>query len=350
MKKVRFLVLTVLTVLLLSPNITKAEDTQPSVSLTPNKVINEGDEVTLTVDYGSEVSSMYFDVEQLGFCTLFNCNDITKDDITIDGKAIGSEKRVDIRREGNRDLHIGITSMNDDVTKFKTVQVKVKATSKVTRTTIKVSNIKSVSGVPQLKGKSASVTIIDELTLIFKNNGNDVTLSIPRGSSLESLFVFQRSELDVIKNVIGNEKFAKFINVLNGEEFKVSDAIDEDITISAVYYISLTIDGKQYDKLLETTKIADLYKYVTAKDGYEFVGFIKSDGTAATDDDVKDGAEFISSYKKIDSSTSSNNGSNNISNPNTLDNVSLYFTIGIIGIIVIGLSLKYLLNTVKKVK
>ena len=353
MKKVRFLVLTILTALLLLPNIANAEDAEPSVSLTPDKSINEGDEVILEVNYGSEVKDMYFDVGALGFCTLFNCNDIASDDITIDGKTIGSEKQVQISRADNRDLHIGITAMNDDVTTFKTVQVKVKALSKVTRTTIKVSGMKSVN-LSQLAGKSASVKIADEFKFVLKNNGEDVTLSIPRGTTLKSLLEnpYMQS-VEAVKNindVMKKENFAKFINVETGEEFNVGDSIDADITVKAVYYISLTIDGKKYDKILENAKIVDLYKYATIKDGYEFVGFIKDDGTMATDDDVREGAKFISSYKKIDSSTSSNNGSNNIANPNTLDNVSLYFTIGIISIIVIGLSSKYLLNIVKKAK
>ena len=348
MKKVFFTVLTVLTTLLLVPNVTKAASA--SVSLTPNKSIDNGDEVILEVNYGSEVSSMYFDVGAVGFCTLFDCKALEenpRENITIDGKAIGTEKTVRVGRAANRNLQIGIEAMNGDDTTFTTVQVKTKALSNVTRTTIKVSNLRSVS-LPQAPGKTVSVDIIDEYNFVLKNNGEDVTLPIPRGTTLKSLienpYMQSVEAIKKINGVMNNEKFAKFINVETGEEFKVSDSIDANITVKAAYYISLTIDGKKYDKILENAKLADLYEYATEKDGYEFVGFTNDDGTMATDEDVVEGAKFISSYKKIEEKTSANN----VVNPETSDNINLYFTIGIISIVVIGLISKSLLNTVKK--
>ena len=247
MKRVRFLVLTILATILLVPNIVEAEST-PSVKVTPDKLIDKGVEVTLEVDYGRDViktddtdKSMYFDIGATGFCTLFDCSKITKSDITIDGKAIGNEKIVKISRADNRDLRIEISSSSGDITPFRTVQVKAEAMSRVTRTTIKVSNIKR-SPVSNVKGTSASVDVIDEYTFVLKNNGTDVTLPIPRGTILKSLLEnpYMQS-VEAIKNindVMNNEKFAKFINVETGEEYKVSDSINANTTVKAVYYIN----------------------------------------------------------------------------------------------------------------
>ena len=306
MKKTIFTFITILTALFLIPNVISADSVEPSVSLTPNKAIYKDTEVILEVNYGSEVTSMYFDVETLGFCTLFDCGDIVehpRDHITIDGNDIDvHEKAVSAAREnGTNNLQISISDTYGS-TKFKTVQIKTKATSNVTRTTIKVSNLRSIS-LPQIKGKSALVEIEDLFNFTLENNGEKVNLSIPRWTTLKEIldnkYYGYLEEVKSINEVINNEKFAKFINTETGEDYNTADTIDSDITVKAVYYISLTIDGKEYDDILDNSKLADLYELVPEKEGYKFTGLVKEDGKAATDADVVDNAVFKATYRSL---------------------------------------------------
>ena len=307
MKKIIFTFITVLTALFLVPNVISAESVaEPSVSLTPNKSINKDSEVTLEVDYGSEVTSMYFDVEKLGFCTLFDCKDIVehpRDHITIDGNDIDvHEKAVSVAREsGTNNLQISISDTYGS-TKFKTVQIKTKATSNVTRTTINVLNIRKINW-PQVQVKSASVKIEDVFNFNLENNGEKVNLSIPRWTTLKEIldnkYYANVEEVKSINEVINNEKFAKFINTETGEDYNTADTIDSDITVKAVYYISITIDGKKYDDILDNSKLADLYELVPEKEGYKFTGLVKEDGKAATDADVVDNAVFKATYRSL---------------------------------------------------
>ena len=107
-------------------------------------------------------------------------------------------------------------------------------------------------------------------------------------------------------------------------------------------FITLTIDGKQYDKIPEDTKLADLYQYAAKKDGYEFVAFTDEEGNAVTDASVVDGAKFVSTYKEapVEATTETTtvatqtNGTG-VANPQTLDNVLTYVILTLVSVMTI---------------
>ncbi len=133
-----------------------------------------------------------------------------------------------------------------------------------------------------------------------------------------------------VKNLINDKdkEFAMFINVKTGEEIDLDEPIYVNMTIKAIYYITVNID-KVNHKVLENTKLADLYQYAAKKDGYEFVGFVDAEGNTATDADVVDKAIFTSTYKKIEQEEV----------PNTYDKGLTYISVALISLL--GMSYCY---------
>lgn len=156
----------------------------------------------------------------------------------------------------------------------------------------------------------------DKITLTIANTGNSFK-NLDAGITINQLK--DLSYGGQVKKLINDDtkEFAKFINNKTGAEIGLDEHIYTDTTIRAVYYITVTIDGKDH-KVLDTSKLADLYQFAAKKEGYEFVGFVDKDGKAATDASVVDKAVLTSTYKKVN-------------NPNTIDNILGYGCLVIVG-------------------
>ena len=176
-----------------------------------------------------------------------------------------------------------------------------------------------------------AISTEDKITLTIANTGNTFK-NIEAGITINKFK--DLSYGSQVKKLINDDKkeFAKFINEKTGNEIGLDEPIYVDTTIRALYYITVTIDGTAH-KILENTKLADLYQYAAPKEGYEFTGFVDAEGKEATDASVVDKAVLTSTYKKIDVAE----------NPQTSDNILVYTTIALI-------SLSTMLFVVKTIK
>ena len=172
----------------------------------------------------------------------------------------------------------------------------------------------------------------DKINITIANTGNtfkNLTAGITINQLKDLSYGSQVGKLINDKN----KEFAMFINVKTGEEIELDEPIYVDMTIKAIYYITVTIDNEPH-KVLENTKIEDLYQYAAKKEGYEFTGFVDSEGNVATDADVVDKAILTSTYKKIEQEEI----------PNTGDSSLMYLGVSLISL----LGISYCYGQIKK--
>ncbi len=161
----------------------------------------------------------------------------------------------------------------------------------------------------------------DTIKITIENTGNSFT-SVQAGITINQLK--EKSYASQVKKLIETDEksFAKFINVKTGEDIGLNDPLYVDTTIKALYYITVTIDGVDH-KVLETTKLEDLYQFAQKKEGYEFTGFVDANGKPATDASVVDKAILKSTYKQIEKAET---------NPETSDNILRYLGLELLSI------------------
>lgn len=177
-----------------------------------------------------------------------------------------------------------------------------------------------------------AISKTDKVTIKIANTGNTFK-NLDAGITINTLK--DLSYGSQVKNLIEakNKEFAKFIDVATGEEIGLDEPIYVDLTIKAVYYITVNIDKVDH-KVLDTSKLEDLYQYAAKKEGYEFTGFVDVEGNPATDADVVDKAILTSTYKQIEAEEV----------PDTYDSLLVYVSLSAISLF----AMAYICNQIKK--